>query len=107
MLKKLLIIDADDQALVTLVAGLSARYRVIIARHTEEGLERIMMDEPDVVLCAPGLLDTTGAELRNRLRSSYPQYADVPFVIQDGLSDLSSTERAIARALSQAERARA
>src|ERR1035441_3767884 len=77
-MSRVLVIDDDQALLRALRVGLSARgHEVIVAITGEEGLSKIALDEPDVVLLDLGLPDLDGLEVCHRIR----QWSDVPVIV--------------------------
>ena len=77
-MSRVLVIDDDQALLRALRVGLSARgHEVIVAITGEEGLSKIALNEPDVVLLDLGLPDLDGLEVCHRIR----QWSDVPVIV--------------------------
>lgn len=71
-------IDDDRSLLRALQIGLSARrHEVTVAATGEEGLSKVALDEPDLVLLDLGLPDLDGLEVCHRIR----QWSDVPIIV--------------------------
>lgn len=85
---KILIIDDDpDIAMATRMALESADYDVIEARNSKEGLERVVSDEPDLIVLDV-MMDTATAGFQTALTlrskeddSPYKKYADIPIIM--------------------------
>jgi len=75
---RVLVIDDDRSLLQALRVGLTARgHEVIFAITGEEGLSKVALDQPDVVLLDLGLPDLDGLEVCHRIR----QWSDVPVIV--------------------------
>ena len=75
---RLLVIDDDRALLRALQIGLSARgHDVIVAATGEDGLSKVALDEPELVLLDLGLPDLDGLEVCHRIR----QWSDVPIIV--------------------------
>jgi len=75
---RVLVVDDDRALLRTLRIGLSARgHEVIVAATGEEGLSKVALDEPEVVLLDLGLPDLDGLEVCRRIR----QWSGVPIIV--------------------------
>lgn len=75
---RLLVIDDDRALLRALQIGLSARgHDVVVAATGEEGLSKLALDAPELVLLDLGLPDLDGLEVCHRIR----QWSDVPIIV--------------------------
>jgi len=75
---KVLVVDDDRALLRALRVGLSARgHEVLAAISGEEGLSRVAIDGPEVVVLDLGLPDLDGLEVCHRIR----QWSDVPIIV--------------------------
>lgn len=75
---RVLVIDDELALLRVLRIGLSARgFDVALAEKAAEGLERVALWDPDVVVLDLGLPDEDGVELCRRLRS----FSEVPVIV--------------------------
>jgi two-component system KDP operon response regulator KdpE len=73
-----LVIDDDRALLQALRVGLSARgHEVIVAVTGEEGLTKVALDEPEVVILDLGLPDLDGLDVCHRIR----QWSEVPVIV--------------------------
>src|ERR1017187_10676211 len=89
-MSRVLVIDDDQALLRALRVGLSARgHEVIVAITGEEGLSKVALDEPEIVLLDLGLPDLDGLEVCHRIR----QWSEVPVIV---LSATVSENRKIA-----------
>ena len=83
---RVLVVDDDRALLRALQVGLSARgHQVVVAVAGEEGLAKVALSEPDVVVLDLGLPDIDGLEVAHRIR----QWSDVPIIVLSavGLED--------------------
>jgi len=83
---RVLVVDDDRALLRALRVGLSARgHEVQVAATGEEGLSKVALDEPEVVILDLGLPDLDGLEVCHRIR----QWSDVPVIVlsASGLED--------------------
>jgi DNA-binding response OmpR family regulator len=62
-------------------------YKVIEASTGEEGLQKFLADEPDIVICDRAMPGISGYEVLERIRGAHPQYEDVPFIFLTALTD--------------------
>ena len=75
---KVLVVDDDRSLLQALRVGLSARgHEVVLAVSGEEGLSKVALEAPDVVILDIGLPDIDGLEVCHRIR----QWSDVPIIV--------------------------
>ncbi|MGA8296460.1 MAG: response regulator transcription factor [Acidimicrobiales bacterium] len=83
---KILVIDDDRALLRALRVGLGARrHEIAFAVTGEEGLSKIALEEPDIVVLDLGLPDLDGLEVCHRIR----QWSDVPVIVLSA-TDLES-----------------
>lgn len=83
---RVLVVDDDRALLRALRVGLSARgHEVIVAVTAEEGLSKVALDAPEVVVLDLGLPDLDGLEVCHRIR----QWSEVPVIVLSatGLED--------------------
>ena len=83
---RVLVIDDDRALLRALRVGLSARgHEVIVAASGEEGLTKVAVESPEIVVLDLGLPDLDGLEVCHRIR----QFSDVPVIVlsASGLED--------------------
>jgi two-component system KDP operon response regulator KdpE len=83
---RVLVVDDDRALLRALRLGLSSKgHEVMVAGTGEEGLSKIAMDSPKVVVLDLGLPDLDGLEVCRRVR----QWSDVPIIVLSaiGLED--------------------
>jgi len=83
---RVLVVDDDRALLRALRMGLSSKgHEVMVAGNGEEGLSKIAMDSPEVVVLDLGLPDLDGLEVCRRVR----QWSDVPIIVLSaiGLED--------------------
>ncbi len=75
---RVLVIDDDRPLLRALRIALSARgHEVIVATSGQEGLSKVALEEPEVVLLDLGLPDLDGLEVCHRIR----QWSSVPIIV--------------------------
>lgn len=128
-MKSVLIIEDELGLRDLLVDEISAAgYRPLIASNGQEGLDTILSKEPDLVICDRAMPHMSGFELLRRLRGTFPQYRDLPFIFLTALADerdkiaaeeltpsayltkpvdFKLLQTTISRAISQGDRARA
>jgi len=87
-MKTILCVD-DDDALRKVVLGVLSRagYQVLEASNGEDALTMIAMQMPHLVLCDISMPEMSGFEILSRLRSDFPDCADIPFIFLTGLSE--------------------
>lgn len=86
--KTILIIEDERELLHILNDDLSSRgYKVELARNGQEGLEKLQSTEPDLVICDRAMPVMSGYQFLERLRGSYPQYNNLPFIFLTALTD--------------------
>lgn len=87
---RVLVIDDDRALLRALRVGLSARgHDVVAAASGEEGLTKVAVESPEVVILDLGLPDLDGLEVCHRIR----QFSDVPVIV---LSAIGLEDRKVA-----------
>ena len=75
---RVLVIDDDRALLQALRVGLSARgHEVFVAISAEEGLSKVALVDPEVVVLDLGLPDLDGLEVLHRVR----QWSEVPVIV--------------------------
>lgn len=85
---RILLIEDEPQVRELLLDELSERgHKVIEAANGIEGLQLLLSNEPDLVLCDRAMPGMSGYEVLERVRGAYPQFADIPFVFLTALSD--------------------
>ncbi len=87
---RVLVVDDDRALLRALQVGLSARsHEVLLAVTGEEGLSKVALADPDVVILDLGLPDLDGVEVCLRIR----QWSEVPIIVLSaiGLEDRKVT----------------
>lgn len=86
--KKILVVEDERELCSILYADLSSRgYTVELARNGQEGLEKLQATEPDLVICDRAMPVMSGYQMMERIRSSYPQYKNLPIIFLTALSD--------------------
>lgn len=85
---KILLIEDEAPLREMLLDELTVQgHRVIEAANGEEGLQKFLENEPDLVLCDRAMPGMSGYEVLSRIRGAHPQYNDVPFVFLTALAD--------------------
>lgn len=86
--KTILIVEDERELLHILNDDLSSRgYKVEMARNGQDGLEKLQGVEPDLVICDRAMPVMSGYQFLERLRGSYPQYNNLPFIFLTALTD--------------------
>jgi CheY-like chemotaxis protein len=86
--KTILVVEDERELLHILNDDLSSRgYKVELARNGQEGLEKLQTTEPDLVICDRAMPVMSGYQFLERLRGSYPQYNNLPFIFLTALAD--------------------
>ena len=86
--KTILVVEDERELLHILNDDLSCRgYKVELARNGQEGLEKLQTTEPDLVICDRAMPVMSGYQFLERLRGSYPQYNNLPFIFLTALAD--------------------
>ena len=87
--KKLILVIEDEDSLRDLLKEeLQAEgFDVKAAANGLEGLEKLQMFEPDLIICDRAMPSMTGYELLERIRGIYPQYKTLPFIFLTALTD--------------------
>lgn len=94
---KILIIDDDpDIAMATRMALESAGYTVVEARTSKEGLERVVTENPDLIVLDV-MMDTATAGFQTALTlrspesdSPYKDYADIPIIMLTAIHETTA-----------------
>ena len=85
---KVLLIEDEAPLREMLLDELTVQgHNVIEAANGEEGLQKFLENEPDIVLCDRAMPGMSGYEVLARIRGAHPQYNDVPFVFLTALTD--------------------
>ncbi len=86
--KKLLIVEDERELCNILYFDLTNRgYEVEIAHNGQEGLEKLQLTEPDMIICDRAMPVMSGFQMLERIRGGYPQYKNLPIVFLTALSD--------------------
>lgn len=87
-MKSILIIE-DEEGIRDLLAEElgSSGYRIHHAANGQEGMDSILTNEPDLVICDRAMPMMSGFELLRRLRGTFPQYRSMPFIFLTALGD--------------------
>lgn len=87
-MKKILCIEDERFLREDIVEEMAdAGYQVIQACDGREGLEMIVEHKPDLVVSDISMPNMSGSELVVRLRSDFPQFADMPVIFLSALAD--------------------
>jgi DNA-binding response OmpR family regulator len=85
---KILLIEDEAPVREMLIDELTVQgYKVIEATTGEEGLEKFLENEPDLVVCDRAMPGMSGYEVLERIRGAHPQYEDIPFIFLTALTD--------------------
>jgi len=71
-------------------------FTVVSAENGAVGLDVITGFKPDVILCDCLMPVMSGPEMLKKLRASYPEFADTPFVLFSAYADKSHLDEAAA-----------
>ncbi len=88
-MKKIILLVEDEKELCDILQDeLGAQgYMVVTARNGEEGLKKLQEVEPHLIICDRAMPIMSGYQLLERIRGSYPQYNDLPFIFLTAMSD--------------------
>lgn len=85
---KILLIEDEAPVREMLLDELTVQgHSVIEASTGEEGLEKFLEAEPDLVVCDRAMPGMSGYEVLERIRGAHPQYEDIPFIFLTALTD--------------------
>ena len=85
---KILCIEDEELLREDLVEELGdAGHNVIQAANGRNGLEMILAERPDLVLCDINMPDMNGFELLTALRNDHPEFDETPFIFLSALAD--------------------
>lgn len=85
---KILLIEDEAPVREMLLDELTVQGHMVIEASTgEEGLEKFLEAEPDLVVCDRAMPGMSGYEVLERIRGAHPQYVDVPFIFLTALTD--------------------
>ncbi len=85
---RILCIEDEELLREDLVEELrDAGHNVIEAGNGRSGLDIILQQHPDLVLCDINMPDMNGFELLTTLRKDHPEFDDVPFIFLPALAD--------------------
>jgi CheY-like chemotaxis protein len=79
-IRKLLVEEFQDAGLKTLEAS-----------NGQEGLERILTEWPDIVVCDVSMPVMTGHELLAEIQVNHPEFSNTPFIMLTAMTDKSNT----------------
>lgn len=86
--KKVLVVEDERELCSILYDDLSSRgYEVELARNGQEGLEKLQILEPDIIICDRAMPVMSGYQMLERIRGSYPQYKNLPIIFLTALAD--------------------
>jgi DNA-binding response OmpR family regulator len=89
--KKILCIDDDREVAALIAEDLTERnYSVVLAYDGKAGMEAILREQPDLVLCDINLPLVSGFEVLERLVGSGLSLGTMPFIFLTALSDRES-----------------
>ncbi|MBL8713453.1 MAG: response regulator transcription factor [Alphaproteobacteria bacterium] len=85
---KILLIEDEAPVREMLLDELTVQgHKVIEAANGEEGLQKFLETEPDLVLCDRAMPGMSGFDVLERIRGAHPQFIDVPFIFLTALTD--------------------
>ena len=85
---KILLIEDEAPVREMLLDELTVQgHKVVEAANGEEGLQKFLELEPDLVLCDRAMPGMSGYDVLERIRGAHPQFEDVPFVFLTALTD--------------------
>lgn len=85
---KILLIEDEAPVREMLIDELTVQgHKVVEAANGEEGLQKFLEVEPDVVVCDRAMPGMSGYEVLERIRGAHPQFEDVPFIFLTALTD--------------------
>ena len=85
---KILLIEDEAPVREMLLDELTVQgHSVIEAATGEEGREKFLEAEPDLVVCDRAMPGMSGYEVLERIRGAHPQYVDIPFIFLTALTD--------------------
>jgi DNA-binding NarL/FixJ family response regulator len=91
---KVLCIEDDRETAALLLEELIERgYLATTAHSGRDGLDAILNQGPDLVLCDLSMPDMSGFEVLERLKALAPRHQDMPFVFLTALTDRESELR--------------
>lgn len=86
--KKILVVEDERELCSILYDDLSSRgYTVDLARNGQEGLEKLLETEPDLIICDRAMPVMSGYQMLERIRGTYPQYKSLPIIFLTALTD--------------------
>ncbi|HYD18925.1 MAG TPA: response regulator [Patescibacteria group bacterium] len=85
---KILLIEDEAPVREMLMDELTVQgHKVVEASDGEEGLQKFLEIEPDLVLCDRAMPGMSGFDVLERIRGAHPQFVDVPFIFLTALTD--------------------
>lgn len=91
--KKILIVDDDQQVCDFVDELLSHRFQIVKAHSLDDGLRKVEMDQPSLVLVDLKLRNQSGLDICKTLRDA-PQTRHIPVLIFSGYGDSENVSRA-------------
>jgi DNA-binding response OmpR family regulator len=85
---KILLIEDEAPVREMLFDELTVQgHKVVEAANGEEGLQKFLELEPDLVLCDRAMPGMSGYDVLERIRGAHPQFEEVPFIFLTALTD--------------------
>jgi len=85
---KVLCIDDEADIRQLLVEELSeAGLNVIEAENGQEGLQKIISEWPDIVICDVSMPVMNGHELMAEIQINHPEFSNIPFIMLTAMAD--------------------
>jgi DNA-binding response OmpR family regulator len=85
---KVLCIDDEADIRQLLVEELSeAGLSVIEAENGQEGLQKIISEWPDIVICDVSMPVMNGHELMAEIQINHPEFSNIPFIMLTAMAD--------------------
>ncbi len=85
---KVLVIEDEQDLREIIVAELEdLGHRTIQAADGEQGLQRTLSDNPDVIVADINMPKMSGHQLRGHLQKNHPEHAKIPFMFLSALAD--------------------
>lgn len=93
----ILIIDDNTTNLKVAVQHLQTvgNYKILTARHGEDGLKRVQLAQPDLILLDIQMPDIDGFEVCRRLKAD-PNTKDIPVIFMTAMSEVEATVQGFA-----------
>lgn len=85
---KVLVIEDEQDLREIIVAELEdLGHRTIQAADGEQGLQRTLNDNPDIIVADINMPKMNGHQLRGHLQKNHPEHARIPFMFLSALAD--------------------